>query len=110
MGNAYYDLKIHHKNSTLSRWTPYVEAGIGWGSLSIPGCAANQGVNCNAFNGGSGGGFAYQGKIGLSYLATSLGSLSLEGGCLGMTGTIVENVNCNSFDTLILNLGWRQRL
>ena len=107
MANAYYDFKIHNKNGTLSRWSPYVGAGIGWGSLSTPGCA---GANCNAFNGGSGGGFAYQGKIGLSYLATNSGSLFLEGGYLGMTGTTVENVNYNSFGTWRLNLGWRQRL
>lgn len=111
MANAYYDFKIHNKNGALSRWSPYIGAGIGWGSLSTPGCAGSEsGVNCNAFNGGSAGGFAYQGKIGLSFLATSSGSLFLEGSYLGMTGTTVENVNYNPFGTWRLNLGWRQRL
>lgn len=111
MANAYYDFKIKKQDGTRSRWSPYIGAGIGWGSLSTPGCASTVGgATCNAFNGGSSGGFAYQGKVGISYRATSSGFVFLEGGYLGLTSTTVENVNYDPLGTWRLNLGWRQRL
>jgi hypothetical protein len=89
-----------------SRWSPYIGAGIGYGNLTTPGCALSK---CSTFQGGSAGGFAYQGKLGLSYRATDTGFLFLEGGYLGLTGTNIANVSYDSFGTWRLNLGWRQR-
>jgi len=107
MANAYYDFKIKNQNGTLSRWSPYIGAGIGWGNLSTPSCAT---PGCQSFSGGSASTFAYQGKVGISYRATNSGFVFLEGGYLGTTGSTVSTVSYDPFGTWRLNLGWRQRL
>lgn len=107
MANAYYDFKIKKDDGTLSRWSPYVGAGIGWGNLSTPTCAI---TNCTLFSGGSASTFAYQGKVGVSYKATDSGFLYLEGGYLGTTSAQVNTVSYDAFGTWRLNLGWRQKL
>ena len=91
----------------LSRWSPYIGAGIGWGNLSTPSCAT---PGCQSFSGGSASTFAYQGKVGISYRATNSGFVFLEGGYLGTTGSTVSTVSYDPFGTWRLNLGWRQRL
>lgn len=106
MANAYYDFKIKQRDGSLSRWSPYVGAGIGWGNLSVPGCAI---TNCATFTGGSANTFVYQGKVGVSYRATDSGFVFLEGGYLGTTATSVSNVSYDPFGAWRLNLGWRQR-
>lgn len=111
MANAYYDFKIKKQDGTRSRWSPYVGVGIGWGDLSTPGCASTVGgASCNAFSSGSGGTFAYQAKIGVSYRATNSGFAFLEGGYLGTTSATVENVSYDPFGTWRINLGWRQKI
>lgn len=106
MANAYYDFKIKNRDGSLSRWSPYVGAGIGWGNLSTPSCAI---TNCTTFSGGSASTFVYQGKVGVSYRATDSGFVFLEGGYLGTSSTTVANVDYDPFGAWRLNLGWRQR-
>lgn len=107
MANGYYDFKIKKKNGELSRWSPYIGGGIGWGSLSTPSCAI---PSCTLFQGGSADVFTYQGKAGLSYRATNNGFAFLEAGYLGTGATTVDNVNYDPFGTWRINIGWRQKL
>jgi hypothetical protein len=106
MANLYYDFKIKKKNGDLSRWSPYVGVGVGWGNLSTPTCSI---ANCTLFQGGNASTFAYQGKIGVSYRATSSGFVFLEGGYLGTSPTTVQNVSYDPLGIWRINLGWRQR-
>jgi hypothetical protein len=107
MANGYYDFKIKNQDGSISRWSPYLGAGIGWGNLSTPSCAI---ASCTLFTGGSASTFAYQGKLGVAYRATDTGFVFLEGGYLGTTSASVNNVNYDPFGTWRLNLGWRQKL
>lgn len=107
MANAYYDFRIKNQDGTPSRWSPYLGAGIGWGSLSAPGCAGN---NCQLFSSGNAGGIAYQLKAGISYRATRTGFAFVEGGYLGIGSVSVQNVNYDPFGSWRVNLGWRQKL
>lgn len=106
MANAYYDFKIKNKDGTLSRWSPYIGAGIGWGNLSTPKCSI---PNCTSFNGGNASTFVYQGKLGFAYRATKNGFIFFEGGYIGTTSTTVSNVSYDPLGAVRLNLGWRQR-
>lgn len=106
MANAYYDFKIKNKDNTLSRWSPYIGAGIGWGNLSTPQCAI---PNCTTFSGGNASTFVYQAKLGLAYRATQSGFVFLEAGYLGTTATTVSNVSYDPLGAVRLNLGWLQR-
>lgn len=108
MANLYYDFKIKKSSGELSHWSPYIGAGIGWGNLTTPKCSIDGG-NCPLYQGGSASTFAYQGKIGVSYRATSSGFIFLEGGYLGTTAATVNNVGYNPLGLWRLNLGWRQR-
>jgi hypothetical protein len=83
-------------------------AGTGWGNLQTPQCSINGG-NCPLYQGGSASTFAYQGKLGISYRATSSGFIFLEGGYLGTTAATVNNVSYDPLGLWRLNLGWRQR-
>lgn len=105
MVNGYYDIPIRNSDGSRSRWSPYLGAGIGYGNLSVPDCS----FSSDCFSGGSGGGFAYQGKLGLSYKATQQGFLFLEGAYTGFTGPTIDGVDFDNFGTWRVNLGWRQR-
>jgi len=107
MANAYYDFKIKNQDNTISRWSPYIGAGIGWGNLSTPSCAT---PGCSSFAGGSASTFAYQGKVGVAYRATNTGFAFLEGGYLGTTSANVSTVSWDPFGTWRINLGWRQKI
>jgi hypothetical protein len=104
MLNGYYDIPIRKSNGERSRWSPYLGAGVGYGSLSVPDCS----FTADCYNGGSIGGFAYQGKVGLSYRATERGFAFLEGGYLGMTGASLNAVDFDDFGGWRVSLGWRQ--
>lgn len=104
MLNGYYDIPIRKKDQTLSRWSPYLGAGVGYGNLSIPSCAA-----ANCYSATSSGQFAWQAKAGLSYRATSKGFAFLEGGYLSAAGsTTSDSATFGSFGTWRVNVGWRQ--
>ena len=106
MANGYLDLKMRNDDGAISRWSPYIGGGIGVGSLSSPSCST--GNNCNTVVGGTGTGFAYQLKAGLSYRANPTGRLFLEGAYQGLTATRAGNVNYDAFGDWRINLGWRQ--
>jgi len=105
MLNGYLDIPIRNSDGSRSRWSPYLGAGIGYGNLTVPDCS----FSAACFAGGSGGGFAYQGKVGLSYRATQQGALFLEGAYTGLTGPTIDGVDFDNFGTWRVNLGWRQR-
>ena len=108
MANGYYDFKIRNRYGAISRWSPYLGAGIGLGSLNSPGCSL---PNCTLFNSGSDIGFAYQLKAGISYRTNETSRLFLELGYLGITGTSIgsgNSVDYDPFGVVRLNLGWRQ--
>ena len=104
MLNGYYDIPLRAADGTRSRWSPYLGAGIGYGNLNIPDCS----FSSDCYKGGSMSGFAYQGKVGLSYRATERGFAFLEGSYLGMTGNTVNSVDYDGFGGWRVNLGWRQ--
>ena len=104
MLNGYYDVPIRNADNTLSRWSPYLGAGIGYANISTPACAAS-----DCYEGGSAGAFAWQAKAGVSYRATERGFAFLEGGYVGTAGnTSVDDVTFGSFGAWRINLGWRQ--
>ena len=104
MLNGYYDIPIKKADGLRSRWSPYLGAGIGYGNLSIPDCS----FSSECYRGGSMGGFAYQGKAGLSYRATEQGFAFMEGSYLGMTGSTIHSVDFNDFGGWRVSVGWRQ--
>lgn len=105
MVNGYLDIPIRNRDGSRSRWSPYLGAGLGYGNLTVPDCS----FSTACFSGGSGGGFAYQGKIGLSYRTTPQGSLFLEGAYTGFSGPTINGVDFDNFGAWRLNVGWRQR-
>ena len=104
MLNGYYDIPIRQGDGNRSRWSPYLGAGIGYGNLTVPDCS----FSSECYEGGSMSGFAYQGKVGVSYRATERGFAFLEGSYLGMTGSKVNTVDYDNFGSWRVNLGWRQ--
>ena len=104
MLNGYYDIPIRNAEGVRSRWSPYLGGGIGYGSLSIPDCS----FSTSCYNGGSMGGFAYQGKVGVSYRATERGFAFLEGGYLGLTSSNLNGVDFDNYGGWRVSLGWRQ--
>ena len=94
MLNSYYDIPIYGEQGVKSRWSPYLGAGIGYAKIGLPPC---NGDGC--FSGGSVNGFAYQGKVGVSYRATDQGFAFLEGGYLGSTGSRVDGIAFDNFGT-----------
>ena len=103
MVNGYYDIPIYGDKGVKSRWSPYIGAGIGYANIGLPSC---DGDGC--FSGGSVNGFAYQGKVGVSYRATDQGFAFLEGGYLGATGSSVDGIAFDNFGAWQVSIGWRQ--
>lgn len=103
MVNGYYDIPITNADGTRSRLSPYVGAGIGYANINTPGCSGD-----GCFSGGSTGGFAYQGNIGLSYRVGDQSQAFLETGYLGATGGTIDDVDFGSFGSWRVFLGWRQ--
>jgi outer membrane protein W len=103
MLNGYYDIPIRNGNGSLSRWSPYIGAGVGYANISTPACSTD-----GCFSGGSTGGFAYQGKAGISYRATQQGYAFVEGGYLGAAGGDIDSVDFDNFGTWQVSIGWRQ--
>lgn len=102
MVNGYYDIPIFNKENDRSRWSPYIGAGIGYANLKTPACSI-----ANCFSGGSTDGFAYQGKIGVSYRFAERSFGFVEGGYLGTTAGNVDGVNFDDFGTWRVNVGFR---
>lgn len=102
MVNGYYDFPIYNKDNSRSRWSPYIGAGIGYAYLNTPSCS-----NPGCFSGGSTDGFAYQGKVGISYRFAERSFGFVEGGYLGTTTGNVDGVNFDNFGTWRVNVGFR---
>ena len=60
MPNGYYDIPITKSDGSRSPWSPYLGADISDANINASGCSGN-----GCFSGGSTGGFAYQGNVGL---------------------------------------------
>lgn len=103
MVNGYYDIPIYGDKGIKSRWSPYIGAGIGYANIGLPSCSGD-----GCFSGGSVNGFAYQGKVGVSYRAAEQGFAFLEGGYLGSTGSNVDGIAFDNFGTWQVSIGWRQ--
>lgn len=104
MVNAYYDIPIRNSAGVLSRWSPYLGAGVGYANISMPSCDFSSGC----FGNSSGGALAYQAKAGVSYRATERGFAFVEGGYLGASDTTFEGVGFDNFGAWRVNVGWRQ--
>jgi hypothetical protein len=103
MVNGYYDIPLTNGDGSRSRWSPYIGAGIGYANINAPSCS---GSGC--FSGGSTGGFAYQGNVGLSYRVGNRSQAFVETGYLGSTSGSIDRVNFDSFGSWRVFLGWRQ--
>ena len=103
MVNGYYDIPLTNGDGSRSRWSPYIGAGIGYANINAPSCS---GSGC--FSGGSTGGFAYQGNLGLSYRVGNRSQAFVETGYLGSTSGSIDRVNFDSFGSWRVFLGWRQ--
>jgi hypothetical protein len=103
MVNGYYDFPITNKDGSRSRWSPYIGAGVGYANLNVPSCSAD-----SCFSGGSTGGFAYQGNVGLSYRVSDRGQAFVETGYLGSTSGTIDDVSFGNFSSWRVFLGWRQ--
>jgi hypothetical protein len=103
MVNGYYDIPITNSDGSRSRWSPYLGAGIGYANINAPGCSGN-----GCFSGGSTGGFAYQGNVGVSYRVGDRSQAFVETGYLGSTSGSIDRVNFDSFGSWRVFVGWRQ--
>lgn len=102
MLNGYYDFPIRNSDGVKSRWSPYIGAGIGYANIGTPSCA-----RASCFGGGSTSGFAYQGKVGISYRVAERSFAFLEGGYLGSTSGSIDGVSFDDFGAWRVNLGFR---
>jgi len=105
MVNGYYDIPLRQANGQPSRWRPYVGVGLGYGSVSTPGCAFG-----SCFQSGSYGTLAYQGKVGLGYRLSPGSAVYLEGAYLGAGGGTTNGFTASEVTTWRLNLGYRLRI
>lgn len=112
MVSGYYDIQ------TNSKFTPYVGAGIGYTSVSIPAqnrVAANfnvdgfQGAGWLDFPGGSASAFGYQAKIGVSYAVSKPADLYLEGTYQGNTGVTISGTEFSALNLFGVRAGFRYR-
>lgn len=102
MLNGYYDFPIRNSEGVKSRWSPYIGAGIGYANINTPACGRN-----DCFAGGSTNGFAYQGKLGLSYRVAERSFAFLEGGYMGATSGSIDGVDFDDFGAWRVNVGFR---
>jgi opacity protein-like surface antigen len=105
--SAYWDINLN------SRLTPYIGGGIGYSNLNVsPSGDAISGAN--AFAGYSAGAFAYQVKVGLSYLLSRRADAFVEGLYRGMGGynTIDNGIHYSysDYNSWGVQLGARVRL
>jgi opacity protein-like surface antigen len=103
LASAYVDIP------TNSRWVPYVGGGLGytnvsWGAYN----ATAAGVTVTQAS-GSQGVFGYQGKVGLSYLASKTTDVFVEATYQGTAGFTVDSVNYDPLSSWGARLGARYR-
>jgi opacity protein-like surface antigen len=105
--SAYWDINLN------SRLTPYIGGGLGYSNLNVsPSGDAFSGAN--AYAGYSAGAFAYQVKVGLSYLLSRRADAFVEGLYRGMGGynTIDTGIHYSysDYNSWGVQLGARVRL
>jgi opacity protein-like surface antigen len=113
MLSGYYDIQ------TKTKFTPYVGAGIGYTSVSLPsqnrvgGTYTVNGVSGSDgwidYAGGSGSAFGYQAKVGVSYAVSKPADVYVEGTYQGNTGTTINNLNLSALNLFGVRAGLRYR-
>lgn len=108
MFSGYYDFK------SKSKFTPYVGAGIGWTSVSIPSMPASATVNGSTYNNltvdsGSASAFGYQAKIGVSYAVSKPADIFAEAIYQGNTGVTINEFNYGPLNAISVRAGARLR-
>ena len=109
--SGYYDIP------TKSKFTPYVGAGIGWTGVSVPvqNVSATVTIDGDRYtlpvegDGGSGGAFGYQAKIGVSYLAAQQADVFVEGVYQGNTSVTIGRSTYGSINDFGVRAGVRYR-
>lgn len=111
MISGYYDIP------TNSRWVPYIGAGLGWTSVSIPSSQASTSVTAGSITTSSAGttsadsasAFGYQAKIGVSYLIGARTDAYVEGTYQGNTSFTLNASNYDSLNGFGARAGFRYR-
>jgi opacity protein-like surface antigen len=103
MASAYFDIP------TNSRFVPYVGGGLGYTNVSWGGYSASAAGVTLSQTSGSQGVFGYQGKVGVSYLASKTTDLFVEATYQGAAGFTVDSVNYDPLSSWGARLGARYR-
>lgn len=103
LASAYVDIP------TGSRWVPYLGGGLGYTNIGWGAFSARANNVTVGFNSGSQGVLGYQGKVGLSYLASKTTDLFVEGTYQGTTGFTVDSVNYDPLSSWGARIGARYR-
>jgi opacity protein-like surface antigen len=112
MLSGYYDIQ------TKTKFTPYVGAGIGYTSVTLPSqnrvtgtytVNGNSGTGWIDYGGGSGSAFGYQAKVGVSYAVSKPADVYVEGTYQGNTGTTINNLNLSALNLFGVRAGLRYR-
>ena len=112
--SGYYDFK---QKEQKSKFTPYVGAGLGYTSISVPSVPVSSTVTLDGnrynykYNGesGSASSFGYLAKIGVTYAVAEPTDLYLEGVYQGATGVTINSVNIGAVNSFGARLGVRFR-
>ena len=103
LASAYVDIP------TGSRWVPYLGGGLGYTNIGWGAFTARANNVTVGFNSGSQGVLGYQGKVGVSYLASKTTDLFVEGTYQGTTGFTVDSVNYDPLSSWGARIGARYR-
>lgn len=112
MLSGYYDIQ------TKTKFTPYVGAGIGYTSVSLPSqnrvtgsytVNGSSGTGWIDYAGGSASAFGYQAKVGVSYAVSKPADVYVEGTYQGNTGTSINNLNLSALNLFGVRAGFRYR-
>ena len=103
LASAYVDIP------TGSRWVPYLGGGLGYTNIGWGAFTARANNVAVGFNSGSQGVLGYQGKVGVSYLASKTTDLFVEGTYQGTTGFTVDSVNYDPLSSWGARIGARYR-
>jgi opacity protein-like surface antigen len=103
LASAYVDIP------TGSRWVPYLGGGLGYTNIGWGAFTARANNVTVGFNSGNQSALGYQGKVGLSYLASKTTDLFVEGTYQGTTGFTVDSVNYDPLSSWGARIGARYR-
>ena len=103
LASAYVDIP------TGSRWVPYLGGGLGYTNIGWGAFTARANNVTVGFNSGNQSALGYQGKVGVSYLASKTTDLFVEGTYQGTTGFTVDSVNYDPLSSWGARIGARYR-